>query len=119
MKFIKALVLCLLLTTCFTSYADENSPCGTTIIDLAQKFYVDADQITFDNNKIHITVEGITYETPALFSDKNGCYIEQVEVAKKRDCAWYEWQCTRQDCKFCNLMGIEHECRACKKPISQ
>ena len=117
MKLIKALVLCLLLTTCFRSYAHENSPCCNRVIDLDRKFYVDVDQINFNNNRIYISVGDLTYETPAIFSDKNGYYIEQV--AKSGDCAWYEWQCTRRDCKSCNLRGIDYECRSCKKPISQ
>ncbi len=131
MKLIKSLCLFLFLTVCVTSHAEqvdylledefdyeeyESSPCDTQIVDLTKKFYITEDQIKLSGNKIYIDVEGIIYETPAVFTDENGYYIEQV--AKSGKCAWYEWECER--CGYCNLRGVDYECRVptCQYPIS-
>ena len=131
MKLIKTLCLFLFLTTCFTTYAGqpeyllpedieceeyESSPCCIQVVDLTKKFYITEDQIKLEGNKIYIDVEGLIYQTPAVFADENGYYIEQV--AKSGNCAWYEWKCEK--CGYCNLRGVDYECRvpSCQYPIS-
>lgn len=111
-KWIALLVLC-----CFWAvslHASLNPNCNGKIIDLEQKFYVTAEQIQFSENKIYIILKDITYVTPAILSDEDGYYIEQI--AKSGNCAWYEWKCTR--CGFCNMRGLDYECRSCGYPIS-
>lgn len=95
-------------------YASLDTKCPCEITDLVQKFYVTADQIQLKDNKIYILIDNVTYETPAIFSDKDGYYIEQV--AKSGGCAWYQWECSR--CRWCNMRGVDWECRACQFPIS-
>jgi hypothetical protein len=92
-----------------------NAIAHESIIDLTKKFYVKAEQINFSENKIYIDVEGIIYETPAIYSDEDGYFIDKI--AKSGDCSWYEWECSK--CRFCNLRGVDYECRNCKRPISQ
>ena len=104
---------------CFANIAsldacvDESN--SEELIDLLRKFYVKVEQIAFSDNKIYIDVEDLTYVTPAIFSDENGYYIEKI--AKSGNCSWYEWECSK--CRACNLRGIDWECRACGRPISQ
>ena len=80
----------------------------------AEKVYVGADQIQCLDNKIYVLIENDILETPALFSDEGGYYV--ILAAKSGNCSWYEWKCTR--CGYCNLRGIDWECKACQYPIS-
>ncbi len=80
----------------------------------AEKVYVGADQIQYFDNKIYVLIEKEILETPALFSDERGYYV--ILAAKSGNCAWYEWKCTR--CGYCNLRGIDWECKSCQYPVS-
>ena len=109
----KILFSLLISNICFASSALElETCCGET----SPKLYLTADQIHLADQKIYISVDGITYEVPGLFSDENGYYIEKV--AGSGDCAWYEWQCRNKKCKACNIRGIDWTCKWCGWPIS-
>lgn len=110
-RWIALLILCLInIATYASCQLDEN----TEIIKLHEKFYVKIDQINFEKNKIHIQLESIVYETPAIHSDKDGYFIDKI--ASSGNCSWYEWQCAK--CHFCNLRGIDYRCRECRFPMS-
>jgi hypothetical protein len=88
--------------------------CRKESVRLTQKIYLSADQIRFANGAIYFTFDNYTYETPAIFSDEKGYYIE--EIAKSGNCSWKEWQC--EVCGFCNLRLVDWECRRCGFSIS-
>jgi hypothetical protein len=113
----RALKWVVMAVLCFVNVASLHAckTCNGEMIDLAQKFYVKLHQVNFSNDKIYIHVEDFVYETPAIFSDVNGYYIEKV--ANTNDCAWYEWQCRWSDCGACNLKGVDFKCRGCKRPM--
>lgn len=94
--------------------------CNSNEIDLARNFYVQMEQIILSSNRIYINIDHLIYETPAIFSDENGYYVNKITIdnqAKSGDCSWMEWECSK--CKFCNLRGIDWVCRSCGRPISQ
>lgn len=107
--FIFALVAHLLSTQTAIACTKEG------LIQLEKKIYVGKDQIKLDLEKIYVELGGYIYETPGLYFDENGYYIDQV--AKSGSCSWYEWQCS--SCRFCNLRGVDWECGSCGRPISQ
>jgi hypothetical protein len=109
-KWLAAVVVCFMIPFCVQADINDDE-----IINLDQKLYVKMDQIDFCDNKIYVNVDNFIYESPAIFSDQKGYYIEKI--AKSGICSWYEWQCIR--CYFCNLRGVDWECRSCKKPISE
>lgn len=122
MKFAKFVSFFLLVIFCCSSYsyACSNGGCEGGVIKLARKLYIARDQIDFSKNKIFVLLDKFVYETPGVFSDINGYYVDQILIgdwAKSGDCSWYEWQCSR--CGFCNLRGVDWECRSCNFPISQ
>ena len=112
MKWLGIMILC--IVNIVSLEASLNRKCNGKVIELMQKFYVQQDQIHFNNNKIYINIEDFTYATPALLSDENGYYIDQV--VGSGSCAWYEWQCTR--CLTCNLRGLNLACKSCNKSMS-
>ncbi len=113
-------VLLVLITTLFcliqniSAQACPQQNCNDGLAMLAEKFYINVEQIDFVDQKIYVNANGFVYETPAIHTDPNGYYIDQV--AKSGDCSWHEWQCK---CGFCNLRGLDWECRSCNKSISQ
>jgi len=92
----RAIVLFLLL--CCSAYAettDEN--CQEMQILLERNVYVKLEQILFENNKIFVSINDVIYQTPAIYTDENGYYIQKLF---ERECSWYEWKCPR--CYQCN-----------------
>jgi hypothetical protein len=112
--YIAFMMLCLVHMAGYTQC--QRSDCKG-LIELDEKFYVQLNQIRFSENKIYIQIEDITYETPAIHADDEGYFIEKV--ASSGNCAWYEWECPRDNCHFCNLRGLDYKCRVCNHPISQ
>ena len=106
-----------ILLLCIHHLAMSDEKNNPSTIPLSKKFYLNADQIHLIDNKICIQIEGYVYETPAIRSDEIGYYIDTV--AQSGYCAWYEWQCRDSKCQFCNLRGIDWECRKCHRPISE
>ncbi len=89
-------------------------PCENMVV-LDKKVYLETNQIELRNHKIYVNLGGYVYEAPALYSDADGFYIDQI--ARSGSCSWYQWECSR--CGFCNIRGIDWECISCGKAISQ
>src|ERR1700735_490457 len=99
-----------------TAYTVCQREDGKTVIELKDKFYIKTDQISLLDNKIFIQVDDLIYETPALYSDQNGFFIDKI--ASSGDCAWYQWECRKVNCRTCNQRGIDYKCRKCGFPMS-
>jgi len=116
---LKNLVLWLLLTALcvINNIAISHEGSNEGVIELADKIYIEAAQVNFADNKIYIQIKDNIFETPAIHSDENGYYIDQIAGSGR--CAWYEWECHDKKCLYCNLRGIDWKCRACHRPISE
>lgn len=90
--------------------AENTEPCNTQIIELPENYYIQSEQIIFADKKIYININDEKYETPALFSDEDGYFIQTIRGKCTGKCGLFEWECGR--CGFCNLYEIE--CGNCK-----
>ncbi len=74
------------------------------------KRYIPIDKIAFVKNAILIEIEGMIIETPAIYSDDFGLYIQQVKISGNR-CSTFEWECLK--CGYCNF-ALERCCLVCE-----
>jgi len=118
MKSACKLGMAMILFLCGTTYSIAEEPCNTckqNDIELSNNYYLNSDQITFADQKIYVTIHDELYETPALFSDENGLYIQRIRSKCTGRCSWYEWECS---CGFCNLYEIQcGNCRGLKAHV--
>jgi hypothetical protein len=114
---LKNLGLWLVLTAlCIINIAVSHEMNHEGMIELADKIYIESDQINFADKKIYIQIKDSIFETSAIHSDEKGYYIDQV--AKSGNCAWYEWECREETCLTCNLRGTL-KCGRCGRGISE
>ncbi len=103
-------VLTLVISLSHTLFLQADCHCD--VVELEEKIYLNGDQILISDNKIAINIDEVTYETPAVFTDERGYYIEKI--GKKRECSWYEWKCT--GCSKCNAK-TNWKCKKCGTPV--
>lgn len=89
----------------------ENRESCQKSIEFLENYYIESEQVVFTDKKIYVSIDDEKYETPALFSDENGYYIQKIRGKCTGVCTWYEWECG--NCHFCNLYEIE--CGNCKR----
>ena len=79
------------------------------------KKYIPMEKIVLIDHSILIEFEGEIFETPALYSDSHGFYIENVKIADQGNCGHLQWQCNR--CSQCNSLFYSC-CAKCNRHIS-
>ncbi len=50
------------------------------------KRYLPMEKIAFIDNSILVEIEDQIFETPAIYNDENGYYIQDVKIAGRGDC---------------------------------
>jgi|GEM_PF-6866744 hypothetical protein len=84
---------------------------STSLIALeeAHKFYLNEEDICFDQGKIYLLIEGVYYEIHGLMSDQEGIYIPPKES---------KWPYTPFVCSKCDTLngpGARY-CKKCGRP---
>jgi hypothetical protein len=98
-------IACTCASTIFAKCPDCNSH-GIYM----QNIYIQSNQIAFHDNQIYIQLDGDIFVVPAIYSDQNGFYIQNIKQPRGR-CEPYEWKCSI--CGTCNDFA-DYYCRQCK-----
>lgn len=93
-------------------YSFSENPCGKDVIgqitsnnhfDIIDcgKRYIPMEKIALVANAILVEFEGETFQTPALYNDADGFYIENI-IADRGKCGHVQWECA--NCHHCNSL---------------
>lgn len=94
---------------------EERVPSDNVDVAYCGKRYIPMEKITLVDNLILVEIEEGIFETPAIYSDANGFYIENVKIADQGKCGYLQWQCQR--CSQCNSLFYSC-CSNCNRHIS-
>jgi hypothetical protein len=92
--------ICLALCTCALSFVQAQE----TKIAEKDRIYIESNNITFQNNAIHVAVGNNWVKTDTLYSDARGVYVDANKIG---------WTCSR--CGWYNTTSIRY-CENCDLP---